>query len=500
MKKLRAFLLVGALAVCGLFVFVACNDEPKNPEVNPVLDTNVYYLNPTTLNDVAIDVGEEGTKGKIRWVDATTEIQMGVHNYEWEFVPEDEDYRTITGVAKITGYQLIDVSDMELRESVMFEASEDFNPLTSLVFNQIDASKFFTQIVSTGEYNQVGEYTDLTVRLVPKGYYKILGDNNGFLNEIEKTFTLEITRGVAECSTIEEIMEVVNNKTATIGKIVLTSHIANIENNEILLTSYGKDLDLTIDLNGYSIAGGLKIGNHNVTNSTVYNNKCNINIMNSSETACQIGGSQNSVGIKVFGDDKTVVNLSNITFVGNVFGFASNGFCNGAKVNASHCCFISSIEADDNGLVDGAGAFLPAYYDCEFKHCCFQGGNGIYTKSGENVFDGCSIVGTSAKADVIYSGNGCNITGDAVVLDATYGYHKPLNVTLKNCIMSSTNAYLVQEAVSDMSETAVATYHGTVEIINCVKDADPDVAISVDDIKFETNNAITLNGEMLSNS
>ena len=100
------------------------------------------------------------------------------------------------------------------------------------------------------------------------------------------------------------------------------------------------------------------------------------------------------------------------------------------KVEAAGGAAVSGIgNKDDGGVIinieegavlkcdNGIGIYYPNTAELNIKGGTITGLTGVYVKSGKTTVTGATIIGTGAKADYEYYGNGCNPTGDAFVVD-----------------------------------------------------------------------------------
>ncbi len=78
------------------------------------------------------------------------------------------------------------------------------------------------------------------------------------------------------------------------------------------------------------------------------------------------------------------------------------------------------INVEDGAVLDckdGVGIYYPNTAELNIKGGTITGLTGVYVKSGKTTVTGGTIIGTGAKTDYEYNGNGCNPTGDAFVVD-----------------------------------------------------------------------------------
>lgn len=100
------------------------------------------------------------------------------------------------------------------------------------------------------------------------------------------------------------------------------------------------------------------------------------------------------------------------------------------KIEAAGGAAVSGIgNKDDGGVIinieegavlkcdNGIGIYYPNTAELNIKGGTITGLTGVYVKSGKTTVTGGTIIGTGAKTDYEYYGNGCNPTGDAFVVD-----------------------------------------------------------------------------------
>ena len=141
------------------------------------------------------------------------------------------------------------------------------------------------------------------------------------------------------------------------------------------------------------------------------------------------------------------------------------------KIEAAGGAAVSGIgNKDDGGVIinieegavlkcdNGIGIYYPNTAELNIKGGTITGLTGVYVKSGKTTVTGGTIIGTGAKADYEYYGNGCNPTGDAFVVDkCNYPGGDPV-VEIKGGTFKSENAAAVGSYFGNTAEKALAGF------------------------------------------
>lgn len=119
------------------------------------------------------------------------------------------------------------------------------------------------------------------------------------------------------------------------------------------------------------------------------------------------------------------------------------------------------INIEDGAVVkcdNGIGIYYPNTSELNIKGGTISGATGVYVKSGKTTVTGGTIIGTGAKDDYKFNGNGADATGDAFVVD-TCGYPggDPV-VEIKGGTFKSENAAAVGSYFGNTAEKALAGF------------------------------------------
>ena len=264
--------------------------------------------------------------------------------------------------------------------------------------------------------------------------------------------TLNITIDVSEylVSTAEQLAEALNN-VETGDVIILQDDIAT-EGKVTTLRADSRDLDFTLDLNGFAITDRLDLRSTTVDNKeSGYSLK--VTVKNGT-----VGAADESVyyGILLAGGnvDVTLYEVDSLGYYGGIY---ENGSWSGSSVTAEKCTFKGSDTA--------FGAYLPGGHKSTFTDCTFEGTVGAYVKSGNKTFNNCTITGNGEYIAPSYNGNGADGSGSGLVVDSTVGYNQPMVVTVNGGSITSVNGYAVEE-VSNAAEGVEKVCYSTVTLDN----------------------------------
>ena len=264
--------------------------------------------------------------------------------------------------------------------------------------------------------------------------------------------TLNITIDVSEylVSTAEQLAEALNN-VETGDVIILQDDIAT-EGKVTTLRADSRDLDFTLDLNGFAITDRLDLRSTTVDNKeSGYSLK--VTVKNGT-----VGAADESVyyGILLAGGnvDVTLYEVDSLGYYGGIY---ENGSWSGSSVTAEKCTFKGSDTA--------FGAYLPGGHKSTFTDCTFEGTVGAYVKSGNKTFNNCTITGNGEYIAPSYNGNGADGSGSGLVVDSTVGYQSPMVVTVNGGSITSVNGYAVEE-LSNAAEGVDKVCYSTVTLDN----------------------------------
>ena len=264
--------------------------------------------------------------------------------------------------------------------------------------------------------------------------------------------TVNVTVDVPQylVSSAEELTNALNN-VQTGDVIILQDNIAT-EGKVTTLRADSRDLDFTLDLNGFAITDRLDLRSTTVDNKES-GYKLKVTVKNGT-----VGSTDESVyyGILLAGGnvDVTLYEVESLGYYGGIY---ENGSWSGSSVTAEKCAFKGSDTA--------YGAYLPGGHTSTFTDCIFEGSVGAYVKSGNKTFNNCTITGNGEYIAPSYNGNGADGSGSGLVVDSTVGYQSSMVVTVNGGSISSVNGYAVEE-VSNAAEGVDKVCYSTVTLDN----------------------------------
>lgn len=277
--------------------------------------------------------------------------------------------------------------------------------------------------------------TDGTSRTFDVGFGVVYGRSYDVQNYDELKYVLD--HGVKDIILTRDIT-IPTSK----GRLFLSA-----QNNE--------DTYYKFDLNGHTLNGALWIDATDA-NSKDLTYGAYADVMNGKINSAELDNPVLDYGLVVYGSH-TGVNLTNMEVYGYKAGLSTNGLYNGVEIVAEDCKFYGTgngyakalldneIQAQDKAKKASLGAFLPAYGNYDFTHCWFEGELGVNAKSGEITFENCHIEGTSEYTAPKYNNNGSSGAGSALVATSTIGYHRPMNITIKESELISHHGYALEE-------------------------------------------------------
>ena len=264
--------------------------------------------------------------------------------------------------------------------------------------------------------------------------------------------TVNVTVDVPQylVSSAEELTNALNN-VQTGDVIILQDNIAT-EGKVTTLRADSRDLDFTLDLNGFAITDRLDLRSTTVDNKES-GYKLKVTVKNGT-----VGSTDESVyyGILLAGGNVDVT-LYEVESLGYYGGLYENGSWSGSSVTAEKCTFKGSDTA--------FGAYLPGGHKSTFTDCTFEGTVGAYVKSGNKTFNNCTITGNGEYIAPSYNGNGADGSGSGLVVDSTVGYQSPMVVTVNGGSITSVNGYAVEE-VSNAAAGVEKVCYSTVTLDN----------------------------------
>lgn len=288
----------------------------------------------------------------------------------------------------------------------------------------------------------------------------------------------EVENGVA-VRTWDELATAVKTNNAY---IVLMNDIAKAGATDFNIRPDGSDLNLTINLNGktigaevntctaWNVGGKLVDCGYKLTvkilNGTIGTENGYIPGEKIAENRIYYGVLLNGVGV-----DLTV---ENATLLGYYGGFYTNGSNAGSTVSISDCTIKGA--GTENGNEPGA-SYLAGGHTVTFDRCTFEGGFGLYIKSGNVTLNDCAVRATGAYEQPNYNGNGADGGGSGIVVDSVKGYNiESLTFVMNGGSISSANGYAFEQVVTKGENYSNSTLNG----VNMTAGKEPKVFVTTE--------------------
>ncbi len=198
-----------------------------------------------------------------------------------------------------------------------------------------------------------------------------------------------------------------------------TIKLAADVNSSMVSVASGKDI--TLDLGGHKFTsnsyGFLVNGNLTVKNGQIESLKWAFWVQNGAALVIEKDVSVKSTsevdgeggGVAVRNNKSSVTVFGKLESVGPAISGIGNEADGGVTINIEEGAVLTSTK--------GVGIYFPNTSALNIKGGTITGLTGVYVKSGKTTVTGGTIIGTGAKEDYEYNGNGCNTTGDAFVVD-----------------------------------------------------------------------------------
>lgn len=145
-----------------------------------------------------------------------------------------------------------------------------------------------------------------------------------------------------------------------------------------------------------------------------------------------------------------VVNFNGTAQTPDSYAFSINGTAQATTGD------VPQINIGSTAVIEGESGVYAAGYAIWNIQGSITGETGIYVKAGTVNIENAKIHATGEKVAPEPHGSGFNSTGDCIIMDSKAGYAGTivLTVTGENTELKSDNGYAVQEALTDLQETA----------------------------------------------
>ncbi len=130
----------------------------------------------------------------------------------------------------------------------------------------------------------------------------------------------------------------------------------------------------------------------------------------------------------------------------------------------------------ENGNEPGA-SYLAGGHTVTFDRCTFEGGFGLYIKSGNVTLNDCAVRATGAYEQPNYNGNGADGGGSGIVVDSVKGYNiESLTFVMNGGSISSANGYAFEQVVTKGENYSNSTLNG----VNMTAGKEPKVFVTTE--------------------
>ena len=254
--------------------------------------------------------------------------------------------------------------------------------------------------------------------------------------------------------------------------IVLMNDIVKVGANDLGLRPYGKDHSITIDLNGKTIASrisartawdGVKDCGFNLTVKIL-----NGNVGTADGYVADVKDAANVIAYAIMINGGRVnLTIEKVNMIGYYGGFYTNGSNAGSTATISN----SAIKG-----VNGGASYLAGGHTVTFDNCEFEGGFGLYVKSGNVTLNGCAVRATGAYEQPNYNGNGADGGGSGIVVDSVEGYTPSLTFVMNDGSISSAYGYAFEQVVTKGDNYSTSTLDG----VSMTAGKDPNVFVTTE--------------------
>lgn len=320
-------------------------------------------------------------------------------------------------------------------------------------------------------YGGFGSYSDVTVTVTGDSVIngKIEVDRSNSLNTNKNTLNIEsgILNGELAVTENENTKVSITGGSFTdlANAIKYAADKATIKlaadvNSSMVSVASGKDI--TLDLGGHKFTsnsyGFLVNGNLTVKNGQIESLKWAFWVQNGAALVIEKDVSVKSTsevdgeggGVAVRNNKSSVTVFGKLESVGPAISGIGNEADGGVTINIEEGAVLTSTK--------GVGIYFPNTSALNIKGGTITGLTGVYVKSGKTTVTGGTIIGTGAKEDYEYNGNGCNTTGDAFVVDkCNYPGGDPV-VEIKGGSFKSENANALASYIGNGAANALTGF------------------------------------------
>ena len=435
---------------------MACEDTQENYALK---DLGTLYLEDGLPDVKTLSSGEgasaSSVQGTISWGDQVAKV--GTNEYTYTFTTAEG--AKFEGKVNLTFVQIESIAITTEPTKKTYTDSETFDKTgmvvtatyTGNVTREVSAYTVDKTSLTVDDKEVTATYLEKTATTAITVSHTV--DNNfeyekrsETFDKDGKTYTQYILAKVRKCTkegcTGEVVEKVENGKYATSisevesglkknnAYVVLGKDITGGTKEFLAIeASDTEDKSVTIDLNGHNL--GIMISIYSYKSSQEIGHKITVTIKNgtigtttgkTAATTKYPEGRDIPYGIMTNGAQVDLT-VENVTSTGLFGGFYTNGSTSGSTISFTNCNL--------KGLDDTAGAtYLAGGNTATFENCNFEGGYGLYVKSGTTTLTNCNVVARADYEVPTYYGSGAQGTGSGIIVDSCQGYNPQLTFTM----------------------------------------------------------------------
>lgn len=238
MKKFSKIFIVSFMLLLSSVLYAGCK-EKKEATLHPTvsLEEGNYFLTTQTLEDVEIKLGDNDTAGKIEWADPSLTIKLGVNEYEWNFTPDSDKYKSASGKIEITGYKLISWQGVE-PISFNYTGSDLKDSLCAYLDSIIPSEDMTVEVLNEEQLVGKGVH-QVTIRVTPKNYRLISLSGTNYETFITPNIELQIGKSLPTIANIQSVDYDGN------------SHVPSLVVGELTAEDYSVTWEYSVDNTNY---------------------------------------------------------------------------------------------------------------------------------------------------------------------------------------------------------------------------------------------------------
>lgn len=238
--------------------------------------------------------------------------------------------------------------------------------------------------------------------------------------------------------------------------VVLMNDIAEAGTTDFNIRPADADLEVTVNFNGHNLGGELNVCTTFSGTSTDMGKKLTVKLLNGSigTESGYIAGEETDdtmiwYGILVNGIGVNLT-VENITTIGYYGGFYTNGVNSGSTISFKNSVIKSAA-------ANGNGSYLAGGHTVTFDDCTFEGGSGLYIKSGKVTLNNCTVKASAEYVAPTFNGNGADGEGSGIIIDSANYNIKSLTFVMNGGSITSLKGYALEQVVTQGDNYSTST-------------------------------------------